>query len=58
MSNTRKHHVKDVKEDTRLMPERTIQIEEATARLDGRVIDLLATHSLTPRDFRPLPIRF
>lgn len=29
MSNTRKHHVKDVKEDTRLMPERTIPIEEA-----------------------------
>lgn len=36
----------------------TIQIEEATARLDGRLIDLLATQSLTPRDFRPLPIRF
>ena len=36
----------------------TIQIEEASARLDGRMIDLLATHTLTPRDFRPLPIRF
>ena len=36
----------------------TIQIEEATARLDGRHIDLIATQSLTPRDFRPLPIRF
>jgi len=36
----------------------TIEVEEATARLDGRLIDLLATQSLTPRDFRPLPIRF
>lgn len=36
----------------------TIEVEEATARLDGRQIDLIATQSLTPRDFRPLPIRF
>lgn len=36
----------------------TIEVEGATARLDGRLTDLLATQSLTPRDFRPLPIRF